>query len=221
MTKQIGIILIVFFTGSLTAQHVGLYFGLNAAYQYTRILNSDDDAINGLSYENTLRYAYGVDLGYKFDTLMGIQTGFIYSEEGQQYLTKTIRGARYKTELSYYKIPVLFGYQLFLNPKFSILTQGGFQLSILKEAGSSRNKVYGEYNAVFTDVKDYYETLPIEAVLALGLQFHYKRLSLNLMLRTDYSLSDIEVTEKKPGLRPPTSNFTLAIPLLGFHYFFK
>ena len=58
-------------------------------------------------------------------------------------------------------------------------------------------------------------------ILGLGMQYKIHKWCVNLLIRADYSLSDIEKTEKKPGLRSPASNLTMAIPQLGVQYFFK
>lgn len=46
----------------MKAQHRGLYFGGNAAYQYTAITNTDDKELGGeLDFKNTYKQAYGLD----------------------------------------------------------------------------------------------------------------------------------------------------------------
>lgn len=221
--KRLLIYVLVLISGNLlNAQHTGLYVGVNAAFQNTRIANSDDQNLGGeLDFDNTFKSAFGFDLGYRFTTRTGIQTGLIYSQQGQNYSTNGNPIGNYKTELTYLKIPVLFCYRLRPEKKLSFLLQGGFQLSMLSEAKSSRKGVYGAYSPALVDVKSYYTSLPIELVVAVGLQYTMGKFCLNALIRPDYSLSDIEEIDQKPGLRGPTSNFTIGIPQLGIQYFFK
>ncbi len=207
---------------SSQAQQVGFYSGLHGAFQATWILNSDDADKGGeLNYENTYKQAFGMDLGYKFNSRIGLQSGINYSRQGQDYSTLGNPNANFKTSLNYLKIPVLFTYTLKPDKKLSFISLAGLQISVLSEAESSRMQVFGIYSSSLVDVKDYYSSSTIDFVLGLGIQYHFRKLSINLLIQSDYSLTDIENTDKKPGLRSPTSNLSLAIPQLGFQYFFK
>lgn len=207
---------------TLNAQKTGLYAGLNGAFQFSLIANSNDfDTGGDLDFDGTPNYSFGLDLGYKFKPNIGFQTGFLYSKQGQNYITANIVHANYKTELIYYKIPFLFCYHIKPEKKFSWIARGGLQLSLLSEAMSSRKDVFRFYDPKLKDVRDFYSSYTIDFVLGFGLQYNWNKLSFNLMLQSDYSLSDIEKTENKPGLRSPSSNISVQIPQLGFHYYFN
>jgi hypothetical protein len=222
MKKLLMYSFVLLLCSSLSAQHTGIYAGLNGAFQKSAISCSDDsDAGGQLDFENTYKQAFGFDLGYNFDPKIGIQTGVIYSQQGQKYITVGVPDAKYVTDLRYLKFPVLFCYHLRSDKKLSFLIQAGFQLSLLLEAKSSRENAFGFYTPKYVDVKDYYTSLPVELAMGIGLQYTFKKICMNLLIRPDYSISDIEKTEKKPGLIAPASNFTLGIPQLGFQYYFK
>ncbi len=204
----------------ITAQDTGFYAGLQTAFQISLICNSNDfDTGGDLDFDGTYTYAAGVDLGYKFKPACGIQTGFIYSKQGQNYRTANNVHANYKTELSYYKIPVLFNYYIRPEKKWSFIAQAGLQLSLLSEAKSSRENVFNYYSANLKDVKSYYSSYSIDLVVGIGIQYSIKKLKLHLLLRPDYSLSDIEKSEAKPGLRGPSSNLSFQLPQFGIQYF--
>jgi len=222
MKKLLIYFLILQFTQQASTQNTGFYTGLNGALQNTWILNSDDfDQSGALEFAVTFKPAFGLDIGYSFKPNMALQTGIIYSEQGQNYETNGNTNANYETDLTYLKFPVLFCYHIKPENKLSLIAQGGLQLSLLSEAKSSRENVFGIYSPLYKDVKEYYSSSTIDAVLVFGLQYNLGKLNIQLLVKADYSLSDIEEAEKKVGLRNPSSNFTLAIPQLGFHYYFK
>lgn len=222
MKKLLIYFLSIMVSSSANAQHTGFYAGLNVALQKSSILcSSDKDLETQLDVEKTFNVAYGLDLGYKINPQIGFQTGVIYSQQGQKYLTKGNTNANYKTDLTYIKIPLLFCYHLMPDKKLSFIAQAGFQLSLLSEAKSSRDKVFLYYSSYYMDVKDFYSSIPIDLAMGFGLQYSLQNMCINLLIKSDYSISDIEKTEKKPGLRAPASNFTLGIPQLGFQYYFN
>ncbi|MBK7357955.1 MAG: PorT family protein [Saprospiraceae bacterium] len=195
------------------------FIGANAALQSTWIFSSTDFDEGGLlNFESTIKSAYGFYTGYQLNAKFGMESGAIYSFQGQRYVTEGNSLANYKTNLEYLKIPLLFNYQTDPSKKFSIVSQIGFQFSVLLNAESSRAQVFGPYSPKLADVKDFYNSLPIELVLGLGVQMNFSKYAIRLLIRPDYSLTDIEKTDKKPGLRSPSSNFTFGLPQVGFHF---
>lgn len=195
------------------------FIGANAALQSSWIFSSTDFDEGGLlNFESTIKQAYGLYTGYQFSSKFGLETGAIYSFQGQRYVTEGNSLANYKTDLKYLKIPLLLNYQTDPTKKFSIISQIGFQFSLLLNAESSRYQVFGPYSPKLEEVKDYYSAVPIDLVIGFGVQMNFKKYAIRLMIRPDYSLTDIEKTDKKPGLRSPSSNFTVALPQVGFHF---
>ncbi|HRG67245.1 MAG: PorT family protein [Saprospiraceae bacterium] len=195
------------------------FIGANAALQSSWIFCSTDFDEGGLlDFESTIKQAFGIYTGYQFTPKFALESGAIYSFQGQHYVTEGNSLANYKTDLEYLKIPLLFNYQTDPSKKFSIISQIGFQFSLLLNAESSRYQVFGPYSPKLEDVKDFYSSLPIDLVLGFGVQMNFKNYAVRLLIRPDYSLTDIEKTDKKPGLRAPSSNFTFGLPQIGFHF---
>ncbi len=211
-------ILIVFqIAGQFFAQNNGLYVGANASFQSCRIFCSTDADAGGILQQRfTARTAFGLDLAYVFHSRYTLQSGIIYSNQGQLYGTAGNENAKYKTTLDYFKIPLLLGWRSSSESRFGIYVQGGFQLSLLNKAESSRDRVFYYYNPDTKDVKDYYNSTNVDAVIAAGLDVMFHESHLRILVRADVSLNDIEVTDKKPGLRAPAGNMTIAIPQLSY-----
>lgn len=221
MKKLIILSLTLLISGASFTQQKKLYIGVTGALQNTWILCSTDFDEGGiLDFKSTIKSAVGLDLGYQINPEISIQTGLIYSLQGQNYITAGNTNANFYTDLSYLKIPLLLCYYIRPESKVTIVTQVGFQMSLLATAQSSRLLIFGPYSPLYQDVKDSYSGSSLDAVVGFGIQYKLKQMNFSLLLRADYSLTDIEKTEKKPGLRSPASNFTWTIPQLGFHYYF-
>ncbi len=219
MKNTIGLIFFLIICNFQKLPGQGFYLGAHAALQSSWIFCSTDFDEGGiLDFESTIKQAFGIYVGYQIHSKIGIETGGIYSFQGQRYITEGNSLANFKTDLNYLKIPLLFCYQTNPSRKYAIISQIGFQLSLLTQAESSRQQVFGAYSPKLNDVKDFYRSTAIDLVLGLGLQMNFNKWHIRLMVRPDYSLTDIEKTDKKPGLRTPASNFTFALPQLGFHY---
>ncbi|MBK8954254.1 MAG: PorT family protein [Saprospiraceae bacterium] len=210
--------------GSLTclqSQNSNWFAGARVAYQNTWILNSDDfDQGGELDYVATFKPAIGLILGYKLNSKLNLQTGISYSLQGQNYETAGNEDADYETELNYLKIPLLLSFRPKPDSKIGWIVQGGLQISLLSDAKSSRENFFGIYSSVLKDAKNYYVSTGIEFVAGLGAEYQTGSHAFRFMLQADYGLSDIEKTEKKPGLRSVSSNATIALPMLSYLYAF-
>ncbi|MCC6752733.1 MAG: PorT family protein [Saprospiraceae bacterium] len=195
--------------------------GAHLALQNTWIV-SGTDADEGplLDYEATYRSAFGIDLAYRYRPSWRLLTGLRYSLQGQRYSTANIPNALYRTELSYYKVPLLIEYATLTEKPLHIIFQGGFQLALLSSAKSSREDVFVYYSAAFKDVKSYYSNAVVEGVLGCGVEYATGPHLLRLIVRAEYALNDIEQTEKKPALRSVASNAAIALPMVAYLYDF-
>ncbi|MBK9109391.1 MAG: PorT family protein [Saprospiraceae bacterium] len=221
MRCSMYLILFCFGITKLNAQSSNWFAGIHVSNQISWIFNSfDSDEGGELDYVLTLHPSFGLDLGYRLDPHFAIQTGFIYSAQGQKYETAGNEDADYKTDLTYLKIPLLLDYRSKPLGKMGLVLQGGFQLALLSTAESSRENVFGYYSSLYKDVKDFYESTAVDFVLGLGAEYKSGSHVFRLVLRADYSLTDIERTEKKPGLRGVSSNATVALPMLSYLHSF-
>lgn len=217
MRLMMSFVVFVLFLNNTISQSGSWFAGANLSYQNSWILNQTDSDEGGLlDYDVTFHPAFGLDLGYHFNPHFAIQSGIIYSIQGQNYKTANIEDANYKTHLTYLKIPLLLNYLSKPESRYSLVLQGGFQFSLLNQAESSREDVFGFYDAALVDVKSYYENSSIDLVIGLGAQYRFSMQALRLMIRADFGLTDIEVTEKKPGFRNVSTNATLGLPMLSY-----
>lgn len=215
------LILFCFSFSLLQGQSSNWYAGAHAAFQNSWIFNSDDSDEGGeLDLTPTFHPSFGLDLGYRVHPNFALEVGLIYSSQGQKYETAGNEDADYKTDLKYFKIPILLNFRSKPDAPMGLLLQGGFQLGFLTEANSSRENVFGYYSSFYKDVKDFYESTSIDIVLGIGTEFKKGSHAFRFVIRADYSLTDIEVTEKKPGLRGVSSNATVALPMLTYLYSF-
>ena len=166
----------------------GLEIGLDVMPQTYWIMNSTDfDLGSTLDHKASFGVAYGVHVGLNFTNTMGLQTGFLYSAQGQKY--KWTNGD-YSQELTYIKVPLLLKFNG--NPDNGAYFIGmiGPQLSLLtkiEQKGTFPNSVS------FPTVKDAYKKADIGGVLGFGMGINLSDdLKLGIMLRFDGSLGDIE-----------------------------
>lgn len=212
-------LLFVLTSGLNVAQTHQFFIGPHFAFQKTKIVCTTDAEADGrLVFRNTFKPAFGFDFGIQFNPEFKLVSGLNYSYQGQEYGTSGNDIARYKTELDYLRIPILADYTFIRQSAFSFFGQAGFQLSILAKAKSSRDQTFYYYSPLFLDVKSSYETVNYDLVLGAGAEYSFNRSALQILLRFDYSLSDIEKTEKKIELRAPASNLILALPKIAYHY---
>lgn len=204
---------------SNTARTQQFFIGPNFVFQKTKIACTTDAEADGrLVFRNTFKPSFGIDFGVNINAEFKLVSGLNYSFQGQNYGTSGNDIARYKTELDYLKIPVLAEYTYARQSAFSFFAQAGFQLGILTKAKSSREQTFYYYSPLLLDVKSSYETINYDVVLAAGAEYSFKRSAIQIMLRFDYSLSDIERTEKKIEFRAPAGNLILGLPKIAYHY---
>ncbi|MBP8724885.1 MAG: PorT family protein [Saprospiraceae bacterium] len=205
----------------LQSQDNSFLAGAHLGIQNTWIV-SGTDADEGplLDFETTFRPAFGIDLAYRYRPSWRLLTGLRYALQGQRYSTANVPNALYKTELSYFKLPLLVEYTTRNERPLHIFFQGGIQLAFLASAKSSREDVFEYYSAVLKEVNSYYSNTVVEGVLGCGIEYATGPHLLRLMVRAEYALNDIEQTEKKPALRSVASNAAIALPMVAYLYDF-
>ncbi|MBK7226921.1 MAG: porin family protein [Saprospiraceae bacterium] len=224
--------LIAIISTSLYVSHAQInriFVGANAGIQATSILNKNDlDEGGQLDYSTPYKFQFGIDLGYIVTKRFAFQTGAIYSQQGQNYVTNGNALADFKTELNYIKIPLLANWTINPDRKCNFGLQFGFQFSILNSAKSSRSKInsnqapFGYYSSNLFAVDDFYSSVNLDFVVGPSVSYKLNdRMRLGGVLRLDYSLSDIEKKESKPSIRDISNNVTICLPQLFFHYIFS
>lgn len=175
--------------------------------QTYRILNDRD--INNFRYTQVpLEYkSGGIALGiYSKKNGIGIETGFIYSPQGQKYDSTGINflgsgiDSLTQIKLDYIKIPILFKYRS--DTKNTSTGSGinffvGAQVSILNDvkwkSGKTELNLY-DSNFQSINLKNAYIYKPkVDLVLGLGYVYSLsEHLGVTSFIRFDYSLIDIE-----------------------------
>ncbi|MDQ3141535.1 MAG: PorT family protein [Bacteroidota bacterium] len=223
MKNLINTFILMFFVSTIFAQKGKFYIGINACMQNTWIMNSEDyDRGGELDFTTTFYPAFGLNLGYNLSDKMGLQSGVIYSFQGQNYITAGNTHADYSTDLTYIKIPLVVTYLGNVQKNVSFLGQVGVQLSLNQKATSSRNQAFGIYGGTdLVDVKNKYSPYTVDIILGSGINVNLsKSLDLQALIRIDYSLTDIEDIDVKPSSRPQSSSLTLGLPQINLLYTF-
>ena len=86
MKRIVFLLLFVLFSSPSVFAQQGFEVGINVLPQTTWIMNKTDfDQGALLDHKPTFGIAYGLDFGYNFTDNLGIQVGFLHSQQGQNY----------------------------------------------------------------------------------------------------------------------------------------
>jgi hypothetical protein len=205
----------------VNGQRKGVFVGVNYAVNIVHILNKNDRDEGGLlDFQTTFKSAFGINFGYQISSAWGVQSGILFSGQGQEYSTAGIQIADYNTALKYIKIPLLLKWNSNQEKLISFTAQVGFQSSILTSATSSRERVFYFFKATSEDVENYYAKHNLDLVVGPGLQLNLGHLTLIGIFRMDISMTDIEAKSKKPGDRNNAANLSFGLPQLSLNYSF-
>ena len=169
----------------------------------TNWLVNSDDYNAGASLDYQLAYSLknvGALLGIRLASNIGIEGGFIFSQQGQKYVhvQEDEMGAidKYTTEvkLDYHKIPILFFYK---SPKrFGGIVKLGAQLSYLQSVNYFRQDkelFFSDAQGNSFDLQAAYAKRNIDLVVGYGPIINLNsNLAFYTLFRLDYSLNDIE-----------------------------
>ncbi len=105
MKKIILILLLGFLSFPLIAQE-GAFVGVRVIPQSAWILNNDDFDSDEFDFKIPFSVAFSLAGGYMFTDLVGIESGVLFSPQGQKYIFDDNSDVRIKN--NYVKIPLLF-----------------------------------------------------------------------------------------------------------------
>lgn len=177
-------------TGALAQQ--GLHLGIKGAPQSTWMFNGDDMDDPDWLFQNTLRASFGASFAYFFSDKVGLGIDLLYSAQGQKF-EYDFNGVDVNafTNLSYFKIPILFHYHSNSESTALFYLNAGPQISLLM-SGQTTVAVPFLGDQTVTN-SDNYESLNLGAVLAMGAGFNLTDfLMLTAGLRLDFAFSDAE-----------------------------
>ena len=207
-------ILLIFFALKANAQE-GKYIQIWGGGQSTQINNSQESYYGGnqddqVSLEETQRPFFGIDYIYNFHNYFGLQTGLVYSMQGQKYSGFVAHDANdtfFKASdsnvhftsqvmMTYIKIPFLFRFNSGKDDDniFDISIYAGFQIAYLSAVEESTSPAPSALLAKPpVNFKKFYNTLDFE--WAAGAQvniFVSQYWGIAIGARYDRSLMDIE-----------------------------
>lgn len=196
-------LLLSLYGGQATAQQ-GLKLGAFALPQFTGLYNLDDieAAPEVYAFSPLWGMSGGVLVGYNFNDYFGVSLNAVYSQEGGAYTATDGLDVttRYVDRLQYFKVPLMIGINS--NPenrKAVFHLYAGAQVGFLTGAYSYHdNPALGnnipDNITKFPGGRDIYESMSYSAVGEIGVDIKLPpdNFYLNLQLRGDYSLQDVE-----------------------------
>lgn len=200
--KTVLFLCLLMATSSSVFAQQGFEFGAQVMPQLTLIVNDDDFAAGDeLNFRTTVNLAYGIHAAYNFNDHLGVQTGLLFSTQGQKYVSDEPTPDAYTSEkrMNYLKIPLLLKFNS--NPEASaqFIATLGPQFGLLNKVTNYYNDEKITYTNLLgetRDIKDAYKSMDLGAVLSLGARFRLTdNLQLGTSFRFDYSLGDIEDKE--------------------------
>jgi hypothetical protein len=193
------------FGGTLQAQQ-GWKVGAFAQPQFVFLYNLDDIELEPEVYspEALWGMAGGLVLGYNFNDYIGFRVNGIYSQQGGAYVEgrglDLVTDTRFVHRLEYLKVPIMLGFNTNpTNRKVQFSMYAGMQVGFLSDAYLyNDNPLYSlsisEEISRFPTGKELYNSIDYSIVGEIGLdiQLPPDNFVLNLRLRGDYSIQDIE-----------------------------
>lgn len=148
-------------TNTVSAQK-GIEIGVNFTPGSPWILNSEDFAEDqNLDFAGTFGYNVGLNLGYNMTDGFGINTGIIYSQQGQNYITGYDGVAKadqntFSRQLTYIRVPVLMKVNGSLDAGSSSFFRIGPHFDFIQGAKYTYNTNSGLFQGTSeTDMLDY------------------------------------------------------------------
>ncbi|MEL6252406.1 MAG: porin family protein [Bacteroidota bacterium] len=223
MNKQLTFILttLLFFSFQFSFAQEGFKLGGFFMPQGSVLLNQDDMDLAEDVYQTEVLggVAAGAIVGYNFNDNFGIRANVMYSQEGGRYTDKRDEFFRneYVTRLEYVKIPVMIGYNADpFNNKVMLSLYAGPQISFL-----SRGLAYNDNPEFDPGVPDNFSNFPstfstyddinYSLVGDFGVDIYLTpEAVMNLHLRLDYSLNDVE--DKEVSYQLTENGSTTTVP---------
>lgn len=201
--------------GSNLKAQTGFRIGIHLSPLYSKMFNKTDANSNkdDYTYDNTFGVAGGINLGYNFNSYMGLGIQMIYSSQGQHnyyfYLNEESKKVKVKNELRlrYFKIPLLFKLSTDATQKYSGFIELGPQIEFLTSVDERDTDVRPKdymppfRKGVYTNFPDRFNTfknINFSGCFIVGLDIKLRyNLKMITSLRTDYTFNDVENKDAK------------------------
>lgn len=111
--RKLTLLAVAFLTAQLGFSQKGIELGVEFTPAATLILNDEDFAAgDDLNFQGTFGFNTGLSVGYNFNDGLGLVSGIIFSQQGQNYVTAFDGVAKgdqdvFNRTLSYVRLPLL------------------------------------------------------------------------------------------------------------------
>jgi hypothetical protein len=111
--RKLSFFVMALFAANLSFAQKGIELGVEFTPAATLILNDEDFAAgDDLNFQGTFGYNVGLSVGYNFNAGLGLASGILYSQQGQNYITAFDGVAKsdqdvFNRSLSYIRVPLL------------------------------------------------------------------------------------------------------------------
>ena len=178
MKQILAIVFLLFLTTNVIFAQQGLEIGLKVLPQTTWIFNDDDFAAGSeLDFEPKFEMAYGLNVGVNLSDRFGIQSGIIYSPQGQKYAHKNelLLGTAAKSSeinLNYLQVPVLLKFNSDPMAVFSFVMGAGVQFGFLQNAAYYINNVQVDSLVLGDNPANFYNEKDLSVIFNIGTQIN-------------------------------------------------
>ena len=184
--KLTALILFCMSSGLNLFAQEGAFIGARIIPQTTWILNNDDFDNPNVDLKYTWGVAFAVAGGYNFNAKHGIEIQTLYSNQSQQYVDENNNKVATKNNI-YYKIPLLYRFRT--EGKLGSILTVGPQFGFLSRSDIDNHGVGSNVD----DARNFYENFELSIALGFGASWMLsEKVSLDLMLKLDYGVTEIE-----------------------------
>jgi hypothetical protein len=209
VTRGIILVFMLVFFGLEVVAQKSATLSFYVMPQRTMFLNRDESLHKGIVKNiPTYAYLYGVMLSQNFNSWIGLEYGFCGSRVEQDfevyaYDGDPLPGISNKKSVLYLNIPLLLRTELIARPKNTLFVSVGPQVSILASEDGiipiyyNHGKIGIPQDTVYAfdiaEASGAYRKLVLAAAGSLGWNTKiYKNIFLQLLIKADYTLTDIE-----------------------------
>ena len=225
--RKITLFAVALLAANLSFAQKGLEVGVEFTPCYTMILNDEDFAAGDeLNFRGTFGYNTGLSLGYNFNDGIGLTSGIIYSQQGQNYTTAIDGIAKseqdmFNRTLSYIRVPLLLKFNsdptassgsfFRFGPHFDFLQGASYEYTSNNARGAIVSGLLAQDRVSLTKDSEFKDlSIYRKAVFGVTLEFggsaninEYMKFTFMLHLSGNLNSEDVGAKEAaSPGIAP-------------------
>jgi hypothetical protein len=183
--RKLALFVVALLAANLTFAQKGIEFGVSFTPGSPWVLNDEDFAEgDDLNYRGTFGWQAGLTLGYNFTDGIGIQTGLMFNQLGQNYINYNSAAEKadmdvFSRRLGYTRIPVLIKFNgdidassssyFRIGPHFDLLRSARYNYTNVSGLGVNQDVDLRNYNQLITgDKYEVYNSMAIGITLEMG-----------------------------------------------------